>query len=68
LKWYIFSGENRIMSPVTYGQLPQGAFSYFPFDGSQPEALASGDKITVYANDASDTGIFEYYIGETVVP
>ncbi len=66
-KWYIFSAENRIMSPVTYGQLPQGIQSYFPFDGSAPEALASGDEITVYANDASDTGIYEYYIGETVV-
>ncbi len=64
-KWWVFESEATLESPVTYGQLPDGAEVVWPFDGSAPAALASGDQVAVSAWRTGETGIFELHTGST---
>lgn len=54
--------------PVTYGTVPAGATALFPYDGSAPAPLASGDSVMVSSYYYGQTGIWTMAMGDTVVP
>jgi len=45
-RWYVIADEG-LAGPVTYGEVPAGAYQLFPYGGSAPTAVASGDVIMV---------------------
>ena len=65
-KWTVESATG-IATPVTYGTVPPGAEQLWPLTGS-PDALVSGDRITVTMNGTGADGYPYRGAGSTTVP
>ena len=65
-KWTVESASG-MATPVTYGTVPPGAEQLWPLTGS-PDALVSGDRITVTMNGTGADGYPYRGAGSTTVP
>jgi hypothetical protein len=66
-KWSLTGTPDTFDAPVTYATVPEGARQYWPWDGSSPESLATGDEIGIYGTKVTDEGYSEIYSGEGIV-
>jgi len=67
-KWVVSATSSNIGTPVTYGTVPVGAEQTFPFDGSPPAPLSSGDTVQIFVSGTGSDGYPYSGIGTAVVP